>query len=101
VVLGFQFPAFHALETENRKLGLIVARDRFDGGDHLFVWDFIGAAEEAGIAAVHEDGSIALSVAAQGADELPSFGVVKRTEVHGQFSLFESASGSEPEETPR
>src|SRR6516164_799325 len=61
----------------------IVAGDRLDGRDDLVVGHFLGGAEKAGVAAVHEDGPIAFGVAAQGADQLPPFGVVERPEIHG------------------
>src|SRR5436305_14331604 len=62
---------------------LVVARDRLDRRDDLLVGDLLGGAEEAGVAAVHQDGLVALRVAAQGVDQLPPLGVVEGTEVHG------------------
>src|SRR5689334_15463008 len=70
----------------NRK-SLVVAGDRFDGGDDLLVGDVIGSADEAGVAPVHEDGPVALGVAPQRGDQLPPFRVVQWTEIHTTFSL--------------
>src|SRR5262249_28759434 len=61
---------------------LIMARHRFNREDHFFVGHFLGGADEAGVASVQEEGAIAFSVASQRADQLPSFRVVERTEVH-------------------
>ena len=46
---------------------------RLDGVDHLFVGNLFACAEEAGVAAIHEDSAIAFRVATQGVDELPTF----------------------------
>jgi len=61
---------------------LVVARDRLDGGDHLFIGHFVDGTDEARVAAVHEDAAIMLGVAPQRGDQLPSFRVVEWTEIH-------------------
>src|SRR5262245_59251618 len=61
---------------------LIVARNRFDGGNHLLVGHFVGGADKAGVAPVHEQDSVAFRVAAQRGDQLPPLGVVEGTEIH-------------------
>src|SRR5689334_18579609 len=65
----------------------VVTRNRFNGADHFLVSNLVGGADEGGVAAVHQDGTIALGVAAQGVDQLPPLRVVEGTEVHGQFSF--------------
>src|SRR5581483_6760819 len=76
--------SYHLLATSYFS---IVTRNRLDGADHFFVGDLVGGADKGGVAAVHQDGTIALSVAAQGVDQLPPLRVVEGTEVHGQFSF--------------
>ena len=49
----------------------------------LVVGHLLGGAGEAGGSTVHEDGSIALGVATQGADQLAALGVVEGSKVHG------------------
>jgi uncharacterized membrane protein YjjB (DUF3815 family) len=66
-----------------RPLG--VARDRADGEEDLLVGQVVGAADEAGVAAVHQDGPVALGIASQRGDQLPPFRVVELTEIHGPF----------------
>src|SRR5690242_16045068 len=66
---------------------LVVARHRLDGGDDLLVGDVVGGADETGVAAVHEDGPVAVGVAPQRGDELTPLRVVQRTEIHTTFSL--------------
>src|SRR6185437_8193641 len=83
----FAFAFLSDFEFRISDFFLVVARDRFDGGNHLFVGHFVGGAEEAGVASVHEDGAITFGVAAQSVNQLPPFGVVQGTEVHGQFSF--------------
>src|SRR5258708_34036937 len=68
-------------------IGSIVARHRLDGVDDLLVGHLFAGAQETGVATIHEDGAIALRVAAQGVDQLPPFGVVQGTEVHGNNSF--------------
>src|SRR4051794_8928116 len=65
----------------------IVARNRLDRGDHLLVGDLFRGAGKAGVAAVHQDGPVALRVAAQRVDQLPPLRVVEGTEVHGKLSF--------------
>src|SRR5688572_12217998 len=61
---------------------LVVARYRANGRDHFLVGHLFAAAGEAGVAAIGEDEAIVLGIASQGRDQLPSFGVIERTEVH-------------------
>src|SRR6476660_3358542 len=59
-----------------------MARHRLDGVDHFFVGDLLGGAEEAGVAAVHEQREAAIGIAPQGGDQVAPFRVVEGTEVH-------------------
>src|SRR5207244_1400248 len=59
-----------------------MARHRLDGRDHLVVGDFLGGAGEGGVAAVGEDGDVAVGVAAQRRYELTPLRVVQRSKVH-------------------
>src|SRR5436309_2305685 len=62
----------------------IMAGDRANGRDHLLVGDLVGTAGKARVAPVHEDAAIVFGIASQRGDQLPSFRVVERTEVHGR-----------------
>src|SRR6516225_1838692 len=75
---------------------LVVAGDRFDGADDLLVGDFVGRAGEGGIAAVHQDGAIALGVASQRVNQLAPLLGVERTEVHGTFSFLKTGDPLTP-----
>src|SRR5205809_554666 len=59
-----------------------MTRHRTNGRDDFFVGDFVGRAGETGVAAIHQDGAVALGVAPQRGNELPSLRVVQRTEIH-------------------
>ena len=60
-----------------------MTRYRFDRGDNFVVSDFLGGTGESRIALIHEDGEVAVGVAAQCADKVAAFGVVERSKVHG------------------
>src|SRR5437763_1763866 len=81
---------------------LIVARHRFDGGDDLLIGDLVGGAGEGGGAPIHEDGAVALGVAAQGADQLTALHVVEGTKIHGltPFQLKKDTKHRNPDSAP-
>src|SRR5579885_2293600 len=79
---------------------LVVARDRLDGEDHLLVGDFVGAAGETGVAAVHEDRPVILGVAPQRRDERPPLRVVERTEIHRRSPSCENMGQGTPVAAP-
>src|SRR5262249_8797126 len=60
----------------------IVTGNRANREDHLLVGDLLGAAGEAGVAAVRQDGQVVVGVAAQRRDQLLTLSVVQRTEIH-------------------
>src|SRR5262249_55859985 len=66
---------------------LVVTRHGLDREDHLVVGHLFGRAEKARVAPVQEDRPVPFGVASQRADQLPSFRVVERTEVHTTFSF--------------
>jgi hypothetical protein len=61
---------------------LVVTRDRLDGGDHFFIGHLIGGSDKACVAAIHQDRSVVFGITSQRRDQLPSFRVVKWTEIH-------------------
>jgi hypothetical protein len=61
-----------------------VARDGFDGRNHLFVGHFFGCADKAGVAPIHEKDAATFGIPTQRANELPPFRVVQGTEVHNR-----------------
>src|SRR5260370_8984535 len=77
-----------------------MARHRFNRVNHLLVGDFVGGAEEAGVAAIHEDGPITVGVAAQGTDQLTPLRVVKGTEIQDSTPNKKERNGN-PSRTPR
>jgi hypothetical protein len=68
-----------------------MTRNRFDGGNHFFVGHFLRGAGKAGIAPIHENGAIALGIASQRSNQLPSVRVAERTEIHTTFSFQKKA----------
>src|SRR5580704_5553753 len=66
---------------------LVVTRHRLDGGDHFLVRHFIGRADEGGVALVHEDRQVALSVPPQRVHQLLTLLVVQGSKVHRVSSL--------------
>jgi hypothetical protein len=66
----------------------VVAGYRLDGGDNLFLGYFVAGSDKAGVAPIHEDGSILFGVAAQGSQKPSSFRLVQGSKSHGSPPFF-------------
>jgi hypothetical protein len=70
-------------------MALIVAGDRLDRCDNLFVRHILGGANETGVFAIEEQSKTAIRISPKGSQQLAAFGLSKRTEVHSRILLNE------------
>ena len=77
-----QEPSFTGLAVEKTHDRLVMARHRANCRDYFFIRNFLGRAQETGVATIHQNGPITFSIASQRRDQLPPFRVVERTEIH-------------------